>query len=111
MELSFKQLSNHPLFKEDCFFMKLKDPPLEMFQGLRKEMLPIVGAIAKLDESFTEGHIKQDTIQAKMPYDSIVRFVANLLGKGDDLNALIEGRKLAKITRNFGEITSDSDFK
>jgi len=31
MSITYKHLSNHPLFKEDCVFLGMKDPPMELF--------------------------------------------------------------------------------
>ena len=55
--VSFKSLSLHPLFLEDSVFIAMKDPPAHIFDGLKKEFLPSVGVVPKLDESFEEGHI------------------------------------------------------
>lgn len=64
ISLTFKHLSNHPVFKEDCAFLGMKDPPYEMFQGLREEMLPSIGFVPKLDENFQEGAINQANMDA-----------------------------------------------
>jgi hypothetical protein len=55
--INFQILSKHPLFQDDCVFLAMYKPPLEMFQGLRAEMLPNVGVVPVLDPSFTEGNI------------------------------------------------------
>jgi len=36
----------------------MKDPPYEIFKGLNEKMLPSIGLIPKLDDSFSEGNIE-----------------------------------------------------
>lgn len=38
--------------------MNMVDPPLHMFPGLTKEILPIVGFVAVLDEKFESGEVQ-----------------------------------------------------
>lgn len=59
ISINFMALSQHPLFEDNCVFLALFNPPYEQFEGLRKEMLPNVGIVPKLDVGFTEGHIQQ----------------------------------------------------
>ena len=37
INLAFKALSKHPVFKDDCVFWSLHDPDVKFFQGLDKE--------------------------------------------------------------------------
>jgi len=36
----------------------MKDPPYDIFKGLNEKMLPSIGLIPKLDETFTDGNIE-----------------------------------------------------
>jgi hypothetical protein len=38
--------------------MNMVDPPLQMFPGLSKEILPIVGIVAVLDDNFVDGEVQ-----------------------------------------------------
>jgi len=58
ISISFRQLSNHPVFAEDCVFLGMKDPPYEIFKGLNEKMLPSIGLIPKLDDDFKEGNLE-----------------------------------------------------
>lgn len=59
LSLNFMALSNHPLFEDNSVFLAIFNPPYHLFEGLKKEMLPNVGVVPKLDVGFTEGHIQQ----------------------------------------------------
>jgi hypothetical protein len=48
----------------------MKDPPAHIFDGLKKEFLPSVGVVPKLDESFEEGHIQQSNIDAAQGFNN-----------------------------------------
>jgi len=50
--LNYKHISNHPVFTENTVFLSFSDPPIEMFEGMTKEMLPIIGFVKKLDPNF-----------------------------------------------------------
>ena len=68
--VAFKALSLHPLFLENSVFIAMKDPPAHIFDGLKKEFLPSVGVVPKLDESFEEGHIQQSNIDAAQGFNN-----------------------------------------
>lgn len=87
ISLTFRHLSNHPVFKEDCAFLGIKDPPYQMFQGLTAEMLPSLGIVPRLDESFQEGHIQQANMDAAQPYHTVLGWLAQQTGKVEDLAA------------------------
>ena len=57
ISLSFKHLSNHIIFNtdDDTHFMALRDPPMQQFQGLTKEMLPTIGIVPRIGDDFKEG--------------------------------------------------------
>jgi len=57
INLNFKALSKHPVFKDDCVFWSLHDPDVKFFQGLEKGSLPSVGIVKALDPEFKEGEI------------------------------------------------------
>lgn len=111
--VTFKALSMHPIFQEDCVFITLKDPPTHLFEGLKKEYLPSIGVVEKLDEKFEEGSIKQTNIQASQPFNALLVHVAKYINKMDQLNEYfgVGDRKPRQNKRTFGEITNDADFK
>ena len=76
LSLAFKHISNHALFKDECVFLAMKDPPMQLFQGLRKEMMPSIGFIPRLDESFKEGKIEQANMDASQSYPVILKWIA-----------------------------------
>jgi hypothetical protein len=55
VSIAFKALSTHPLFKEDSVFLSLFNPPLQMFPGLKQEMMPSIGIVHKIAPDFVEG--------------------------------------------------------
>ena len=107
MNINFQILSNHPLF-EDSVFFAMKDPPIEMFQGLKEDMLPNIGVIPKLDPEFKEGNINQSNIDASITYEALLMRVAHDTGKLDELRNPTTVKETKK--RNFGEITSFEEF-
>lgn len=74
-------------------------------------MLPSLGIVPRIDESFTEGHIEQANMDAAQPYHTVLSWLAQRTGKVEELAAGAEARKAVKQKRNFGEITSDKDFQ
>jgi hypothetical protein len=45
------------------------------------------------------------------PYVKLVKFIAEKVGKSMEIESFLTGNELKRIKRNFGEITSDFDFK
>jgi len=55
VSINFKAISRFDLFRDDTEFISLFNPPLEQFDGLQQEHLPIIGLVPKVDPDFTEG--------------------------------------------------------
>lgn len=109
--VSFKSLSLHPLFLEDSVFIAMKDPPAHIFDGLKKEFLPSVGVVPKLDESFEEGHIQQSNIDAAQGFNNMLVHLAKACGKTEELEEMYAAKPSGNKKRTYGEITSDADFQ
>ncbi len=45
------------------------------------------------------------------PYVKLLKFIADKVGKSMEIESFLTGNEIKKIKRNFGEITSDSDFE
>ena len=86
------------------------DPPLQMFPGLTNEILPIVGIVAVLDDKFEQGEVQQSIFQLNEPYVKLIKFIAEKVGKSNEIESFLTGNEIKRIKRNFGEITSDFDF-
>jgi len=112
INLNFKAISQHPVFKDDCVFWSLHDPDTKFFQGLAKESLPSVGIVKALDPEFMEGEIQQSNIGGDNHFYTIIGHVARHLGKSDELEEFL-GLKAPKkvVKRDFGEIKSTKDFQ
>ena len=91
--------------------MAIQNPIMEMFNGLRKEMLPTVGIIPAINENFKEGNVEQQTFDAMANYNVVLEFVAKGAGKAEALYQHEQGKKVGKTKRNFGEIVSLDDLK
>ena len=111
LPLGFKAISMNPIFQETAVFMNMVDPPLQMFPGLSKEILPIVGIVAVLDDNFVDGEVQQSVFQLNEPYVKLIKFIGEKVGKSMEIESFLTGNELKRTKRNFGEITSDSDFK
>ena len=77
-------------------------------------MLPIVGVIKKLSPDFEEGNIEQQHIAANLKFETLLQEVCTHAGKREEYIEWKHGNKNAKRTkveRNFGEITSSTDFE
>jgi len=57
INLVFKAISKHPVFKDNCVFWSLHDPDVKFFQGLDTANLPSIGVVKALDPEFKEGEI------------------------------------------------------
>lgn len=92
----------------------MRDPPLEIFQGLKKEMLPSIGFIAKIDENFKEGHLQQSVFDASQPFPNLLYWLSEQTNKIEELSDYVNqknpGKSAKALKRDFGEITSDADF-
>lgn len=114
INLNFRAMSNHPVFKEDTVFISLQNPSPEMFVGMQMDALPTIGVVEKLDPEFQDGHISQQNVRAELSYDEMLDTIAKLSGHTEDLQELRGGpksmKKMSKIERNFGEIQSLTDF-
>ena len=113
ISLAFKHLSLHPLFNtnDDTHFMALRDPPMDQFQGLNKDMLPTIGFIKAISDEFKEGQVQQETLSGKVHYEALLEHMIRMAGKQEELYRMEKGQQLAKTKRNFGEIVSQKDLK
>lgn len=88
----------------------MKDPPSHIFDGLKKEFLPSVGVVPKLDEKFEEGHIQQSNIDASQGFNNMLVHIAKSCDMMDQLEDMLQTKTTGNKKRTFGEITSDADF-
>jgi len=58
VSLDYKAVSQHPMFSESSAFLSMRNPPVEIFQGLDTRLLPIIGVVKKLGPDFVDGHIQ-----------------------------------------------------
>mmetsp|Transcript_3358 Transcript_3358/g.5609 ORF Transcript_3358/g.5609 Transcript_3358/m.5609 type:complete len:218 (-) Transcript_3358:211-864(-) len=83
-----------------------------MFPGLKREMLPTIGVVPKINADFREGNIQQQNIDANLSFDQILTLVASTVGKSDELEGMSSQKKKASTKkRTFGEIQSRADFE
>lgn len=114
VSLDFKAVSQHPLFADDCVFLSMRDPSVEIFQGLDTRLLPIIGVVQKLGPEFQDGHIQQTHVSGGLKYEQLMGTIAEQAGKREEyLESKHESSatKKSKVERNFGEITSLEDFE
>lgn len=117
LPLNFKALTTHPIFfdgvehSSDITFVAVDNVDMQNFGGLTEDMLPALGVIEKIDPTFSEGELRQQTMPNSLPFDTLLSNVALLTGKKDELEMYQQGKKLTKVKRNFGEIVTAADLK
>ena len=75
ININFKALSEHPVFKNDTVFISLFNPQLEEFKDLSEKDLPSIGFVVTVEEEFKEDKVEQGNIHAKHSYHKILGYL------------------------------------